>query len=278
MARDGPRARRHRGARRRDPHAPARLGGERARRRLHRSAGRLPELQEPLPRRRPADQGHARARRRAVPGVRHEGHAHRAAACSTSCSRRSWGRSRSSAAVVYLRPETAQGIYVNFLNVQQIDAAEGAVRHRADRQGVPQRDHARATSSSARASSSRWRCSSSSSRAPTWSGSSTGRSSACSGTSRSASTPTRLQFHQHTTEELAHYARAAFDIQFDFGGTLGFQEIEGVHNRGDFDLGAAPGVLRQEARVLRPAEQQALPAVRRRDVGRRRPHDARACS
>jgi len=25
-------------------------------------------------------------------------------------------------------------------------------------------------------------------------------------------------------------------VQFDFGGTLGFQEIEGVHNRGDFDL------------------------------------------
>jgi hypothetical protein len=32
-----------------------------------------------------------------------------------------------------------------------------------------------------------------------------------------------------------HYARAAFDVEFDFGGTLGFQEIEGVHNRGDFD-------------------------------------------
>ena len=87
--------------------------------------------------------------------------------------------------------------------------------------------------------------------------------------------PERLQFHQHTTEELAHYARAAFDIQFDFGGTLGFQEIEGVHNRGDFDLDAAPGVLGQEARVLRPAEQPALHAVRRRDVGRRRSHDAR---
>jgi glycyl-tRNA synthetase len=46
----------------------------------------------------------------------------------------------------------------------------------------------------------------------------------------------RLQFHQHTPQELAHYARAAFDVQFDFGGTLGFQEIEGVHHRGDFDL------------------------------------------
>jgi glycyl-tRNA synthetase len=47
----------------------------------------------------------------------------------------------------------------------------------------------------------------------------------------------RLHFHQHTPEELAHYARAAFDIEFDFGGTLGFQEVEGVHHRSDFDLG-----------------------------------------
>ncbi|HEX3159587.1 MAG TPA: glycine--tRNA ligase [Gemmatimonadaceae bacterium] len=46
----------------------------------------------------------------------------------------------------------------------------------------------------------------------------------------------RLEYHEHTGQELAHYARAAFDINFDFGGTLGFQEIEGVHNRGDFDL------------------------------------------
>jgi glycyl-tRNA synthetase len=48
--------------------------------------------------------------------------------------------------------------------------------------------------------------------------------------------PARLRFHEHSKEELAHYARAAFDIEFDFGGSLGFQEIEGVHNRGDFDL------------------------------------------
>jgi len=46
----------------------------------------------------------------------------------------------------------------------------------------------------------------------------------------------RLRYHQHGPGELAHYARAAFDIEFDFGGSLGFQEIEGIHNRGDFDL------------------------------------------
>jgi glycyl-tRNA synthetase len=47
--------------------------------------------------------------------------------------------------------------------------------------------------------------------------------------------PERLRYKAH--EQLAHYARAAFDIEFDFGGTLGFQEIEGIHNRTDFDLG-----------------------------------------
>jgi glycyl-tRNA synthetase len=47
--------------------------------------------------------------------------------------------------------------------------------------------------------------------------------------------PGKLQWHQHTGSELAHYARAAFDIQYEF--PFGWQEIEGIHNRGDFDLG-----------------------------------------
>ena len=43
--------------------------------------------------------------------------AHRARGNSISCSRPSWVPSEDSTAVIYLRPETAQGIYVNFLNV-----------------------------------------------------------------------------------------------------------------------------------------------------------------
>jgi glycyl-tRNA synthetase (class II) len=35
--------------------------------------------------------------------------------------------------------------------------------------------------------------------------------------------------------ELAHYAKAAYDIEYEF--PFGWQEIEGVHNRTDFDLG-----------------------------------------
>ncbi|MDP5171489.1 MAG: glycine--tRNA ligase [Bacteroidia bacterium] len=44
--------------------------------------------------------------------------------------------------------------------------------------------------------------------------------------------PDKLQFHVH--EKLAHYADAAEDIQFKF--PFGFKELEGIHSRTDFDL------------------------------------------
>ncbi|WP_158730292.1 MULTISPECIES: glycine--tRNA ligase [unclassified Flavobacterium] len=44
----------------------------------------------------------------------------------------------------------------------------------------------------------------------------------------------RYRFHDH--EKLAHYANAAADIEFDF--PFGFKELEGIHSRTDFDLKA----------------------------------------
>ncbi|MBQ2565661.1 MAG: glycine--tRNA ligase [Bacteroidales bacterium] len=41
------------------------------------------------------------------------------------------------------------------------------------------------------------------------------------------------RFHDH--EKLAHYANAATDIEFHF--PFGFKELEGIHSRTDFDLG-----------------------------------------
>src|SRR5690348_1609911 len=141
-----------------------------------------------------------------------------------------------SAAEIFLRPETAQGIYVNFLNVQQamrqkvpfgiaqigkafrneITPGNFIFRTREFEQMEMQFFVEPGTDMEWfeywKAERMKWH------RA-------LGLDAA------------RLEFHQHTKEELAHYARAAFDIQFDFGGTLGFQEIEGIHNRGDFDLG-----------------------------------------
>ncbi|MFP4212020.1 MAG: glycine--tRNA ligase, partial [Alkalispirochaeta sp.] len=44
----------------------------------------------------------------------------------------------------------------------------------------------------------------------------------------------RLRFEEHGPDELAHYAKAAFDIQYEF--PFGWQELEGIHNRTDYDL------------------------------------------
>ncbi len=44
----------------------------------------------------------------------------------------------------------------------------------------------------------------------------------------------KLRLNEHGPDELAHYAKKAFDIQFEF--PFGWQEIEGIHNRTDFDL------------------------------------------
>jgi glycyl-tRNA synthetase len=46
--------------------------------------------------------------------------------------------------------------------------------------------------------------------------------------------PDRIRWHQHAADELAHYAAAAYDIQYRF--PFGWSELEGVHNRTDFDL------------------------------------------
>ena len=42
----------------------------------------------------------------------------------------------------------------------------------------------------------------------------------------------KLRYHDHV--KLAHYADAAVDIEFDF--PFGFKELEGIHSRTDFDL------------------------------------------
>ena len=83
-----------------------------------------------------------------------------------------------------------------------------------------------------------------------------------------------LRFHEHTKEELAHYARAAYDVQFDFGGTLGFQEIEGVHNRGDFDLTRHQEYSGKKLEYFDQPTESPLCPVRHRDVSRRGPRDA----
>ena len=44
----------------------------------------------------------------------------------------------------------------------------------------------------------------------------------------------KLRFHKHGDNELAHYAKEAWDIEYHF--PFGWSEIEGIHNRTDYDL------------------------------------------
>lgn len=44
----------------------------------------------------------------------------------------------------------------------------------------------------------------------------------------------KLRWRQHEEDELAHYAKTAWDIEYEF--PFGWQELEGVHNRTDFDI------------------------------------------
>jgi len=140
-----------------------------------------------------------------------------------------------SAATVYLRPETAQGTYVNFLNVQQSTRQRipfGIAQiGKAFRNEITPGNFIFRTREFEQmemqffvepGTDMKW--------FDYW------KQQRMDWHRGLGLAENRLQFHEHTKEELAHYARAAFDIQFDFGGTLGFQEIEGVHNRGDFDL------------------------------------------
>lgn len=44
-----------------------------------------------------------------------------------------------------------------------------------------------------------------------------------------------LRLREHEATELSHYAKAATDIEYNFPG-IGFSELEGIANRGDYDL------------------------------------------
>lgn len=62
--------------------------------------------------------------------------------------------------------------------------------------------------------------------------------------------PEKLRFHDH--DNLAHYANAAVDIQFDF--PFGFKELEGIHSRTDFDLKAHQELSGRKIQYFDPEE------------------------
>jgi glycyl-tRNA synthetase len=137
------------------------------------------------------------------------------------------------AAVIYLRPETAQGIYINYLNVLQASRQKVpfgiAQIGKAFRNEITPGNFIFRTREFEQMEMQffvkpgtdgewfeRWR---------EW------RMEWHQGLGLD---PSRLRWHEHGPGELAHYAKAAFDIEYEF--PFGWNEIEGVHNRTDFDL------------------------------------------
>lgn len=143
------------------------------------------------------------------------------------------GSTSDSASEIYLRPETAQGIFVNYLNVQktsrmkipfgiaqtgkafrnEIVARQFIFRMREFEQMEMQFFVRPGTEmewfAHWKEERMNWHLS-------------LGIGKEC------------FRFHDH--DKLAHYANAATDIEFDF--PMGFKELEGVHSRTNFDLGA----------------------------------------
>ncbi len=178
------------------------------------------------------------------------------------------GAVEESAAVVYLRPETAQGIYVNFLNVQQSTRQKVpfgiAQIGKAFRNEITPGNFIFRTREfeqmemqffvepgTAHAWFDYWK----------------GERMDWHRVARPRRT--RLLFHQHTPEELAHYAQGPPSTCSSISAARSDSRRSKACTTAVISISAAPGVFRQEARVLRSGQQQALPAVRRRDVGGR---------
>ncbi len=72
------------------------------------------------------------------------------------------------------------------------------------------------------------------------------------------------RFHDHLN--LAHYANAACDIQFDF--PIGFKELEGIHSRTDFDLKSHEEFSGKKLQYFDPEENKSyIPYVVETSIG-----------
>ena len=174
-------------------------------------------------------------------------------------------------AVAYLRPETAQGHFVNFANVLADRAPETAFRDRPDRQVLPQRDHSgqlRFPDKGVRADGARVLRPA---RRSASAGSSTGATSVSIGTSASASHATCCDFVPTAKEELSHYSAGTADVEFAF--PWGWGELEGIANRTDYDLKAHSKGSGETLEYFDATTGLTLRPVRDRACRRRSPHD-----
>ena len=135
--------------------------------------------------------------------------------------------------VIYLRPETAQGIYVNFKNV--VDSMHEKLPFGIAQVGKSFRNEITTKNFIFRSCEfeqmeMQWFCKPGSDEEwfDYW------RRKRISYYSKMGIREDHLRWHQHGPDELAFYAKDAYDIQYKF--PMDWQELEGVHNRTNYDL------------------------------------------
>ena len=137
------------------------------------------------------------------------------------------------ASIVYLRPETAQGIYVNFKNVLQTSRVKipfGIAQiGKAFRNEITTKNFIFRTCEFEQmemqffihpSEDDKW--------FEYW------KQQRIDYYTKLGIRDAKLRFKEHGKDELAFYAKKAFDVEFEF--PFGWNEIEGIHNRTDYDL------------------------------------------
>ena len=75
--------------------------------------------------------------------------------------------------------------------------------------------------------------------------------------------PKNLRFREHAKDELAHYAKKALDIEYNFAFSENetFKELEGIHHRGDWDLSQHQKYSQQKLTVKDENNKEYIPNV-----------------
>lgn len=138
-----------------------------------------------------------------------------------------------SSAAVFLRPETAQGIFVNFLNVQSASRQKipfGIAQiGKAFRNEINTKNFLFRTREFEQMEMQFFvKAGTDDTWFEYW------REQRMQWFMNLGMTREKLRWHQHPKDKLAHYAKDAYDIEYEF--PFGWGEIEGVHNRTDYDL------------------------------------------
>ena len=82
----------------------------------------------------------------------------------------------------------------------------------------------------------------------------------------------RLRFYELTEAERPHYAKAGIDVEYLF--PWGWGELESIAHRGTYDLDAHMELSGKDLRFFDEASEDALHAASDRELGRHGPHDA----